>query len=488
MFAALPKGADGGLEPASVRYALHRYFEHHHGWHISGLGQKSQSNLSFTKALMTPWTPARVQALMEKMLKGHGFDLHNLAAFAATITDLVHAEVADRLYEVFEVLELSANDPLDEDESDDASRAYLLSYLSDRKYSFSSRKEWASAEQDWSENWPHWASTLVFASDLSSAYDHFHLDSHNPFVKHDVNFVDIAGFMEEFGRQFGSFQKTECIRIKDKMMELELDGTGRVPLSQFYRSASTQYHFTETLDYLRHVQVLDETDPKRPTIIIPNYMSSKSNCMKASAFYSICCSDECESLMAQVERQIQEPAAPPARIAEVVSSLESDTVHAPRNLSYTLLTRLEDIAQVNSGKVPLHGRLFAQWMHHAFPRECPFPHIGASEAMLPEDFLDATRMHSVEISDHELEKWKSGAKGADTDKGHSPTLPWIHTEDLVAAHQEEGGKQKGWASMARFGVAVTGLVAFAWKIFMMSRTSPKAAGLCCESKLDRYLI
>merc|ERR1740130_1685644 len=50
------------------------------------------------------------------------------------------------------------------------------------------------------------------------------------------------------------------------------------------------------------------------------------------------------------------------------------TVHAPRNLSQTLMQRLDEIASQHGGKVPLHGRLFAQWMHQAFPRECPYPH------------------------------------------------------------------------------------------------------------------
>jgi len=489
MFAALPKGADGGLEPAVVRYALHRYFEHHYGWHISGLGHGSQSNRSLTRVLTTRWTPARIQVLMEKLLKGHGLDLHNLAAFATTIKDLVHAEVADSLHEVFEALQLSANDPLGEDESDEISRAYLLSYLSDRRYSFFSRKEWESAEQDWAENYPHWESTLVFAADLSNAYDHFHQDTHNPFTQHEFNFADIAGFMEEFGQQFGSFQKAECIKIKEKLMNLEHDGSGRVSLSQFYRASSDQFHFTETIEYLEHTQVLDQTDPKRPMIIIPNYMSSKSNCMKASAFYSICCPDECETLMAQVEQHVQQPEAALAQVGQVVSMLESDTVHAPRNLSSTLLARLSDIAKEHDGLVPLHGRLFAQWMHHAFPRECPFPHVGRSETMLPEDWMDATAEITVEVSDRELQQWKSGAKGGSFDmKQSAAPLPWIHTEELVAKNRSDMEKQRGWFPAMRFGAALMGLTAFALKLFKMTKESSKMVGSCSDNKLDRYLI
>merc|ERR1719264_597754 len=166
MFASLPKGTDGGLEPSTVRYALQRYFKHQYGWHISGLGRGATSNVTLTSALQTPWTPARIQVVMEKFLKGHGVDLENLAAFAATIADLVHGEVAGRLHEVFDALGLSANDILNDDESDDASRAYSLSTLSDEQYRFWDRRSWEDSERDWAVNYPHWQSTLMWAADL----------------------------------------------------------------------------------------------------------------------------------------------------------------------------------------------------------------------------------------------------------------------------------------------------------------------------------
>merc|ERR1719197_1201415 len=43
-----------------------------------------------------------------------------------------------------------------------------------------------------------------------------------------------------------------------------------------------------------------------------------------------------------------------------------------------LLNRLDSIAAMHGGSVPLHGRLFAQWMHLAYPRECPFPHVSGT--------------------------------------------------------------------------------------------------------------
>ena len=46
----------------------------------------------------------------------------------------------------------------------------------------------------------------------------------------------------------------------------------------------------------------------------------------------------------------------------------------PWNLLETkLVSHLEAVAEQNGGQVPLHGRLFAQWLHYVFPYECPYP-------------------------------------------------------------------------------------------------------------------
>ena len=107
-----------------------------------------------------------------------------------------------------------------------------------------------------------------------------------------------------------------------------------------------------------------------PRVIITNYLTSPTNCIASSSFYSVCCMDECEGLLGHLEREIAAPEATSARIATVVSHLSSSSVVAPRKLPQALLDRLEEIASHHGGSVPLHGRLFSQWLHHAFPREC----------------------------------------------------------------------------------------------------------------------
>merc|ERR1740121_3146554 len=100
--------------------------------------------------------------------------------------------------------------------------------------------------------------------------------------------------------------------------------------------------------------------------------------MPFSNYFSVCCPDVCGILLDILERSIGQPSATPSRIIELVSALPSNTVVAPRQLSPVLLSRLDDIANLHGGRVPLHGRLFMQWMHHAFMRECPYPHAAGT--------------------------------------------------------------------------------------------------------------
>merc|ERR1719262_1132014 len=101
-------------------------------------------------------------------------------------------------------------------------------------------------------------------------------------------------------------------------------GTGRVLLSTFYSAAlAGDWQLKESMEFLRNQGALDETDPDRISVVIPNYVNSPANCLTGSDFYATCCINECEGLMGRVEKHLAAPSAPAARIAEVVSSLHS---------------------------------------------------------------------------------------------------------------------------------------------------------------------
>merc|ERR1719197_2049393 len=186
--------------------------------------------------------------------------------------------------------------------------------------------------------------------------------------------------LEEVGERYGTWQNKECHELKKTLLEMEDPGTGRVPLTTFYKSAldNISWQFMESVPYLRQLGALDESDPEAKSVIIPNYVYSPANCVASSTFYSVCCIDECEALLGVVENGVGAPDATPKEISSVISKLPSDTVTAPRTLSSSLNSKLQEIATHHGGRVPLHGRLFAQWMHHAYPRECPYPHLSGT--------------------------------------------------------------------------------------------------------------
>merc|ERR1719282_2006110 len=178
--------------------------------------------------------------------------------------------------------------------------------------------------------------------------------------------------------------------------------------------------------------------------------------MPFSSYFSVCCPDMCESVIRQVEVAVAAPVAEPRRLADIVSNLASGTVDAPRNLSTSLIARVGEIAKYHDGHVPLHGRLFMQWLHHAYPRECPYPHasgtvnpVSQEEWILLHDELDDVMASDAEMAAH-LSKELS-----EVSMEH---LPWTDVEELVAVLNKPVAKT--W-SFFRPAMMVVSVLSFA---------------------------
>merc|ERR1719150_405661 len=273
--------------------------------------------------------------------------------------------------------------------------------------------------------------------------DYHEISGRSPFVDKVArtrNFNSIVRWVESVGDHYGHFQDLECRGMKNALLDLS-DGSGRVRLAKFYQAAfeNRTSHFTESQDYLRHLGVLDETDPRQPSVIMTNYLYARANCMASSSLYSICCLDECEALMAQLERNIANPVVAPEKVAELVATMASDTVAAPRNISEPMRRRLDDIARRHEGTVPLHGRLFAQWMHHAFPNECSYPHMSGMlespvnpfEWMLKEEETGRNLKASMEEMQSVVDAALSLNASDPLAAAQEPLLPWTEEEELM---------------------------------------------------------
>merc|ERR1719379_755510 len=98
-----------------------------------------------------------------------------------------------------------------------------------------------------------------------------------------------------------------------------------------------------------------------------------------------------------------------------VSSVEA------KNISAKLRTRLEFIEAVSDGKVPLHGRLLAQWLHYTFPRECPYPHLAGT------------------VNPQTPAQWEGDKDGMSTTAGAEEVQQYLESEAARRAPSPEAG-------------------------------------------------
>jgi hypothetical protein len=314
----------------------------------------------------------------------------------------------------------------------------MMLFVLSLDYAVVSKEDFELNAKDILEIYPTWPDTEVFVAEVRNS------------VLADVESSERTSWnstlkvLEEVGERYGRWQNKECHDLKRTLMTMEKAGTGRVPLETFYADAfsNASWQFMESVPYLRQLGALDESDPERVSVVIPNYVNAESNCVASSKFYSVCCINECEALLGSLERHTGSPDAAPALILQLVAGLPSDTVEAPRQLSATLTNRLYDIASHHGGSVPLHGRLFAQWLHHAYPRECPYPHLsGTTNPLLAEQYVAQTGFEA-EATHEEIREIIDKSKKLGAASKETEELPWSAEEELFvhrkSPHQGHG--------------------------------------------------
>jgi len=434
--------------------------------------------------------PAYIQTLFEQRMHGQGFTMTELAVFAATLLDLIHKENIQDLDAVYGEHKYSPSDLLQPYARQKVEHSYTLLYF--HGMSGSSQDEsylsFFEMEESLRDEFISWPDVAMWARDVGETVRMTQVRS-NAFA-HPGTYDKIEEFAHELAHSFGAFQDLECKLMKERLLEVEYQGTGRVRLAEFYSGANdSSWHFAESIDYLDALGALDKSDPSHFRVIIPNLIRSRTHCVTPSDFYSVCCLDECEGLMSSLERAIQGPRAPPSHIAEIVSALPSDTVDSPRNLSLPQLNRLEEIASRHGGQVPLHGRLFAQWMHHAYPRECPYPHIaGTTNPLSPDEWI--AKVGTTEASEEEMSRIAAGRASSEelaaamTPEAKAQALPWNSVEELVAHHLHSEQPQQGHSFLR-----MCALVTFAVSALQALRTSfPPDAHSGGAGKLEIHMV
>jgi len=299
---------------------------------------------------------------------------------------------------------------------------------------------------------------LNFIGDIVGEDTFLRESSMNPFSRQmSFGFEDVTRITRTISERFGPFSNHECQDMKSRIIGMDVHGTGRVKLSDFYASGQ----FLESPDYLESLGALDTSSQWHgPQVIIPNYLIGINNCISTGVYYDVCCLNECDGIFQHLEARISGPLASIAEITEAIEEgitltphLSSSAPTEPRNLSVPLQERLTQIAEHHEGRIPLHGRLFAQWLHYAFPRECPFPHLTGTVNR----FYNASAMSLMRVTEQDMAKHIASEAGRRSPSPEAGLDMWTLQEELLDAEQMASSK---WSSTLRSAVQIVLLLSF----------------------------
>jgi len=470
IFQALPRSAEGYLEASAVRYLLHRYFVSHHGWFVPVSGSRSEvANESLPQVIIGR---SALASTLSEHLAARGLSLREVAVLAMALESQANRETIDRLHAAYRILRKThLESHAKESELLNVHKVYLALYVNGLDHSTMTRTEMNDILDDIYTPVPMWDELLVWAREVRSE-----VLAKDPEIR--SSFAGQLRFFEELQHRYAGWQDQQCLSVKSALMQHAMPGTGRVPLPAF-RAASLPggWHTDDLEENLREVGALDETDPSQPSVVVPNYFDSTQNCEDPSKYYSVCCISECEALLGYLERQLGSPYAPPQRIVEIVEKLPSSTVEAPRTLPPQLVRRLDGVAAIHGGHAPLHGRLFRQWMHHAYPAECSFPHVvGVAKDLSQSKEVTEARQMQVENSSMQ-------------DMEVSDELPWLDEEELFLCGPSPPKESIGMFSRTVWRGVVLLVIAFcmACRLAQMATPAVLAVGWSPGSTLSRLV-
>jgi hypothetical protein len=433
--ATMSKNQYGKLGHSAVRYMLHRYFVQRHGWYVTGLEPEGEAwNSTSPVKVLHDRVSARVQGLFERRLGGQGFELRDMAILAAMVEGFVKEEAIVRLRASYAFHELPVSGTITTFQVDRLLDTYMEVWILGKDITTSPSSEIREMTENILEYYPNWPGTERFLREVRRSTK----PGHNAFT-----FADTVAVLMAVGDKYGHEQDKECQVMKTHLIAMEEnEGSGCVRLADFYGASldNGKWEFAEKPDYLRQLGALDESESNNPRVLVPNYLGGASNCLASSAYYSVCCLNECEGLMDHLEVELAAPQATPKRIAEVVTALPSASVSANRTLPDSLIKRLDQIAQHHRGQIPLHGRLFAQWMHHAYPRECAYPHMSGTTRPTKLDDMTAQGNDPIQSNDDMkalLEHTSKRNTSNVSARSSGSCMPWHQEEELFMPWQPE---------------------------------------------------
>eukprot|EP00929_Paragymnodinium_shiwhaense_P013479 TRINITY_DN121324_c0_g1_i1.p1 TRINITY_DN121324_c0_g1~~TRINITY_DN121324_c0_g1_i1.p1 ORF type:complete len:593 (-),score=155.33 TRINITY_DN121324_c0_g1_i1:142-1920(-) len=497
IWTALPKNEHGRVEWKMLRYAAHRYFLQQSSLLVRGFEPAKQVNSSHagSAAIMSKHAPSLVESVLEGKRSSNGFTFDDAAALISTLEQLIFDAEGALLEEVYSERGRTTKNYVSHQDLVDILEAYVVHWmLGDAKDTvrilLNNRTLLETA-------FPHWSEISKFTQGMIKSMEYTaarqQATGEGRFaISREYTFADAHRAVGSITKTFAFYWESECQTIKNALVSLDKTGTGRVSLSEFYgANVDGEWRFGESEAYLRELGALDESNPQRgKQVILPNYMLGASNCIVTTEHYLVCCVNECETTLNELEAAIGAPLAEPDAIVALIGNMTTYDDDAVR-LTPELLTQLGRIAETHNGKVPLHGRLFAQWLHYVFPQECPFPHkTGTYTSSTPTQFGDGYLVSEEDAGRHAAERRVLGENETSSVGEIAEEAQWMSQwseEEELMVDYTSVGLRAPWDATRSRSLGLVGLAASVVAAMLYAAAKPSADSRA-NAKADAVLF
>merc|ERR1719482_355608 len=477
MWRTLPK-TSGRIDRRTLRYLVHRYFMQTSSLMVRGFEPTRLTNDSHWGAadILSQMVPAYVESVLESQhLTQNGFSLQDAVDMVLTLDQLIFDSASSILESVYKDQRKPLQRPLSYQGLKQVMEAYLIKWMVEAE-----PHEHAMLLANRSlmeEIVPHYGELMKFVDGRIKSFEFGRRQKEadtitkNSFGKNTFemrySYEDAHQVAGGITRSFQSYWQSECDTMKTALTSMDTHHTGRVPLSKFYNTAiNADWRFGESESYLRELGALDESSSiTGPQVIIPNYIQATSNCIVSTSHYLVCCQNECEEILGEIELALASPTASPKEILAFVAnmtsrgSIEDDESDESPQLKGELTEQPGLIANMQGGVVPLHGRLFSQWLHYVFPRECPFPHkLGLTSSVTPIQYGEDYVATDSDMKKHAVNASKASIPISVNKDELQWMSQWSPDEEFIVDYSSELGMS--WERRLLLGVAGIVLLVF----------------------------
>jgi hypothetical protein len=428
LWQTMPVDAEGFIDIRSLRYLAHRYFSQASSLRLRGFEPSDT-------VLNTSWDIVELGQRVPSFLKsglGHGkFTLRDGVVYIAALQQIITNADSAILERVIRDQGRATEESLSFADLTSILKKYVLHWMGGDAFDgrcFHPPGEQSNVCFDVPMKKELFALVDSQMKALEFRRNHGLMSSSRGLMR-TFSVSDANAIAQSITKNFAWFYESDCTQMQETLTKMDIQRTGRVPLSKFYAASP---FFAESEDYLNAQGVLDSTVPSREAqVIIPNYLQASSNCIVATAQYHICCPNHCERLLGELEVALQAASSTVDDILAAVDQMEEEHVR----IGGTLRQRLTEVSERHGGEVRLHSRLFAQWLHYVFPQECPFPHkAGTVSKVSAMEYAGV-----VEVPRHVREEMSTNSTSQVSEHEESSDWmsQWNEEEELLAGYSSE---------------------------------------------------